>query len=92
VGHALESNKTVTGDDIKAVIEGEQGPLVDGRDYHTEYFEAEAEKYHELVVAAHKGHGKVDVPLPQPNGQRAGPPSPVAELEPAADESEGDGH
>jgi cell division protease FtsH len=70
VAHALETNKTVTGDDIKAIIEGEPGPLLDGREYHTAEFAAEAEAYHELVVAAHKGHAKVNVPLPVLNGQR----------------------
>ena len=28
-----------------------------------------AEEYHNRVVAAHKGHGKVDIPLPLLNGR-----------------------
>ncbi len=35
VTHALETNKTLTGDDIKAVVDGTPGPLVDGTEYHT---------------------------------------------------------
>jgi ATP-dependent Zn protease len=31
VTHALETNKTLTGDDIEAVVDGTPGPLVDGR-------------------------------------------------------------
>jgi ATP-dependent Zn protease len=86
VAHALETTKTVTGDDVKAIIEGEPGPLLDGRDYHTKEFAAEAEAYHELVVAAHKGHAKVEVPLPQLNGQRRGEPEPVLDLVVAEDD------
>jgi ATP-dependent Zn protease len=71
VTHALETHKTLTGEDIEAVIEGEQGPLVDGRVYATAEFAEVAEVYHAAVVTAHEGHGKVGVPLPQLNGQRA---------------------
>jgi len=88
VAHALETTKTVTGDDVKAIIEGEPGPLLDGRDYHTKEFAAEAEAYHELVVAAHKGHAKVEVPLPQLNGQRRGEPEPVLDLVVAEDDEQ----
>jgi cell division protease FtsH len=85
VAHALETNKTVTGDDIKAVIEGEAGPLLDGREYHTAEFAAEAEAYHQLVVAAHKGHARVDVPLPVLNGQRPSARTAAKELDAATD-------
>jgi cell division protease FtsH len=70
VGHALESNKTVTGEDIEAIIEGRQGPLIDGRPYHGTDFKEMAETYHAQVVAAHKDHSAVKVPLPSLNGQR----------------------
>jgi cell division protease FtsH len=65
VAHALESYKTLTGEDIEAIIEGHQGPLVDGRPYHNGEFMAVAEQYHARAVAAHKGHGSVDLPLPR---------------------------
>jgi ATP-dependent Zn protease len=70
VAHALETHKTVTGDDVEAVIEGREGALIDGRPYRTRQFAKAAESYHSQVVAAHKGHGRVEVPLPVLNGQR----------------------
>jgi hypothetical protein len=72
VTHALETNKTLTGDDIKAVVDGTRGPLVDGTEYHTPEFAEQAKQYHHRVVVAHKDHAAVDVPLPQLNGQSAG--------------------
>jgi cell division protease FtsH len=69
VAHALETHKTVTGDDIKAIIEGRPGTLIDGTPYGTTEFDRMAEEYHNRVVAAHKGHGKVDIPLPLLNGR-----------------------
>jgi len=91
VAHALETTKTVTGDDVKAIIEGEPGPLLDGREYHTKEFAAEAEAYHELVVTAHKGHAKVEVPLPELNGQRRPEPEPEPVLDlTATDDDERD--
>jgi cell division protease FtsH len=68
VAHALETHKTVTGDDIRAIIEGRPGTLIDGSPYGTPEFDRMAEDYHTRVVAAHKGHGKVDIPLPLLNG------------------------
>ena len=64
VAHALESHKTVTGEDIEAIIDGRPGPLVDGRVYATPEFAVAAEAYHAQALAAHKGHGVIDVPLP----------------------------
>jgi hypothetical protein len=62
----LESHKTVTGDDVAAVIEGRQGPLVDGRPYHDPAFIARLEAYHRSALAAHKDHSNVHVSLPEP--------------------------
>lgn len=64
MAHALETNKTVTGEDVAAVIEGVEGPILDGRGYHTDEFAEAAERYHAMVVAAHKGHAKVEAPMP----------------------------
>jgi hypothetical protein len=64
VTHALETYKTLTGEDIEAVIEGRQGPLVDGRPYATERFAIVAEEYHQQALRAHEEHGRVRVPLP----------------------------
>ena len=69
VAHALETHKTVTGDDIQAIIEGRPGTLVDGSPYGGAEFAAIAEEYHAKVLAAHKGHGRVDIPLPTLNGR-----------------------
>jgi ATP-dependent Zn protease len=64
VAHALETYKTITGEDVVAIIEGTEGPFIDGRRYHTEEFRHLAEDYHSKVVIAHKGRGTVDVALP----------------------------
>ena len=69
VTHALETNKTLTGDDIKAVVDGIPGPLVDGTEYHSAEFVEQAKVYHQRVLIAHREHAEVDVPLPTLNGQ-----------------------
>jgi cell division protease FtsH len=65
VAHALETNKTVTGDDVEAIIEGRPGPLIDGRIYHSDDFSAKAEEYHRHVVEAHRMHSTPSLPLPE---------------------------
>ncbi|MFA9429932.1 AAA family ATPase [Egicoccus sp. AB-alg2] len=65
VAHALESNKTVTGEDVAAIIDGRPGPLLDGSLYRTETFRVAAEDYHRSALAAHKRHARIPVPLPQ---------------------------
>jgi ATP-dependent Zn protease len=64
IAHALETNKTLTGEDIVAIIEGRPGPLIDGRPYHDPEFGRLAEAYHERALSAHKRHASVDLPLP----------------------------
>jgi ATP-dependent Zn protease len=68
VAHALETYKTIAGDDVAAVIEGRQGPIVDGRPYHDPRFVEDLERYHAACVAAHKAHGDVEhvIPIPVP--------------------------
>lgn len=87
IAHALEEHKTLDGEDVAAVIDGTEGPTVDGRLYHEEGFLDELEAYHNLVVAAHKLHQPVTATLPRSdrsNGQGpmvyAGPlpPEPAA--------------
>ena len=65
VAHALETNKTVTGEDVEAIIEGRHGPLIDGRAYHDDDFRVAAEAYHADVVEAHKSHAPVAASLPR---------------------------
>jgi ATP-dependent Zn protease len=69
VAHALETHKTLSGEDIAAIMEGTRGPVVDGRLYHLPEFSAIAESYHAMAVRAHQGHDKVEVPLPKLSGR-----------------------
>ena len=64
VAHALEAYKTITGEDIDAIINGYPGPLVDGRPYHQAKFIEVAEAYHQRVISAHREQGRVDMALP----------------------------
>lgn len=64
VAHALEQYKTITGEDVQAVILGTEGPLVDGRLYATPSARESLEHYHRDAVRAHRAHGPVEVALP----------------------------
>lgn len=88
VAHALETHKTVTGEDVEAIIEGRPGPLIDGRPYQSEAFAELAESYHEQVVEAHKSHAKVGVPLPDLELTPVGGSVAPAEIDPATDPDE----
>jgi hypothetical protein len=77
VAHALETRKTITGEDVAAVIEGTVGPTLDGRPYRDTGFRQMLEKYHVAVLRAHKEHSGVGATIPVPV-----PPPPV-ELAPA---------
>ena len=72
VGHALEMHKTLTGDDIAAIMEGTRGPSVDGRPYKDPGFRQMLENYHAAVVRAHREHAGVASRIPVPI-----PPSPA---------------
>jgi len=64
VAHALETHKTLQGEDVVAVIEGREGPLVDGRVYADPAFVRELEEYHQAALAAHRGRTPVRLSLP----------------------------
>jgi cell division protease FtsH len=66
LAHALETHKTITGEDVAAVVEGTVGPTVDGRPYHDPGFGQMLENYHAAVVRAHREHGGVGAPIPVP--------------------------
>ena len=66
VGHALELYKTISGQDVTAIINGEPGPVVDGRPYRQPDFAAELEAYHLRAVSAHGGDRSVPLPVPMP--------------------------
>src|SRR3954470_14458496 len=94
VAHALEAHKTLTGEDVKAVIEGTKGPLVDGRVYHEATFMELAEAYHRHAVDAHRGKAKVAISLPRltapvDRDESFAPAPPPASAPPAA---AGNGH
>lgn len=64
IAHALETHKTISGDDVAAIFEGRQGPKVNGRDYHHPSFLEVADRYHNEALAAHRMTGRVEIPLP----------------------------
>ena len=64
LAHALESYKTLSGEDVVAVMEGSVGPLVDGRPYLKSSNIEAIEDYHLAALNAHKSHQKSDVVLP----------------------------
>ena len=65
VTHALETHRTISGEDVAAVIEGRPGPLVDGTIYATRQMKKALEDYHSAAVAAHKVRDGRPPALPQ---------------------------
>jgi cell division protease FtsH len=65
LAHALETHKTLSGDDVVAVIERQQGPIVDGRPYADPDFIQELEDYHNQASAAHHQHAKMLLSMPE---------------------------
>jgi cell division protease FtsH len=66
LAHALERHKTLSGDDVVAVLEHRLGPIADGRIYDDPAFLAELEAYHTAAVEAHRRHTSIAAPLPTP--------------------------
>lgn len=64
LAHALEVHKTISGEDLVAVMEGKVGPLADGRPYAKAENLKKIEAYHKAVVVAHKAHQSPTVSLP----------------------------
>lgn len=64
LAHALETYKTLSGEDVSAVIEGVQGSIVDGRPYRDKAFLAKIETYHKAALVAHREHQTPDVSIP----------------------------
>ncbi|MCI0689722.1 MAG: AAA family ATPase [Sporichthyaceae bacterium] len=63
VAHALEAHRTLSGDDVVAVIEGTEGPMVDGRAYALRDSIDLLERYHAKALEAHQGRERM-MPLP----------------------------
>jgi cell division protease FtsH len=63
VAHALEAHRTMSGDDVVGVIEGTEGPMVDGRAYLLKENIDLLERYHAKALEAHQGPQRM-MPLP----------------------------
>ncbi|MFI9590288.1 AAA family ATPase [Nonomuraea sp. NPDC052265] len=83
LAHALETHKTLNGDDVVAVIRGEPGPLVNGTIYASDELYEQLEDYHHDAARAHKEHSRIDRELPGPVEEEAEPRA-VAFAAPAA--------
>jgi hypothetical protein len=85
LAHALETYKTLSGEDVVAVLEHTQGPLVDGTAYGDETFLAGLNDYHLAAARAHRNHSmeQLNMPasptpaLPWATGVLAGDPDPL---------------
>lgn len=64
LAHALETHKTISGDDVIAVMHGNSGPLVDGRPYLKQENLDAIWNYHQAAVVAHKKHERPEVSIP----------------------------
>ncbi|MFM7499944.1 MAG: AAA family ATPase [Actinomycetota bacterium] len=65
LAHALEVHKTLSGEDVAAVIDGVAGPIVDGRPYTKAKNLKILEAYHEAAVRAHRDHNSPSILLPE---------------------------
>jgi ATP-dependent Zn protease len=66
VAHALESHRTLSGEDVEAVIEGTQGRTVDGTVYLAPRFVETFGAYHDQVLQAHLKRAALTSTLPKP--------------------------
>jgi cell division protease FtsH len=75
LAHALETHKTLSGEDIVAVMEHTEGPLVDGRPYSDQSFLDSINDYHLSAARAHRDHSPEQMKLPTPVPAPASVPS-----------------
>jgi cell division protease FtsH len=66
IAHALESHKTLSGEDVEAVVEAKLSRGIDGRVYGVPRFLDVYGAYHDTIVEAHRNRLKVSVKLPEP--------------------------
>jgi ATP-dependent Zn protease len=64
LAHALETHKTLTGEDVEAVLEGTVGTTVDGSVYRESQFATRLEEYHAAAAGAHRGHTSIKLSMP----------------------------
>lgn len=72
VAHALETHKTITGEDIDAIYRGTKGTDVDGWIYHTDHFLLSYEAYHLSLLDAHKQQLRTTANVPVLRGDMVG--------------------
>ncbi len=65
LAHALETHKTLTGEDVVAVIERQPGPFVDGRPYADAGLIERLEDYHRKAAVAHVEHSQSALSMPE---------------------------
>jgi cell division protease FtsH len=64
LAHALESHKTLSGEDVTAVLEGGRGPVVNGAPYEDDAFISKLRDYHLAAKRAHQQHNQPQLTLP----------------------------
>jgi cell division protease FtsH len=67
LAHALETHKTLSGEDVAAVFDHVSGPIVDGTPYADPDFIAALENYHVDAARAHRNHSQDEIGLPVPS-------------------------
>jgi cell division protease FtsH len=82
LAHALESHKTLSGEDVVAVLEHTRGPVVDGTPYADQAFLAELNDYHLSAARAHHDRSQEQLALPVPASTAPPWTVPVAVAEP----------
>ncbi len=90
IAHALETHLTITGEDVMAIIEGREGPFLDGSGYYHDQTSGKLESYHESVLEYRRSGVEGLPPLPEIDGVTgrivsAIVPSPVIETSDDAD-------
>jgi len=83
LAHALESHKTISGEDVDAVLAHTRGPVVDGTPYGDPAFIAQLNEYHLSVARAHQDRDLEQMALPVPAAAQPWT-VPVAVAEPEA--------
>ncbi len=68
VAHALETHKTITGEDVSAIVDRNVGPFLDGRGYYTGEAINALEDYHAAVLELRRTGGMELPPLPRISG------------------------
>jgi len=68
VAHALETHKTITGDDVSAIVDRDVGPFLDGRGYYRPDAVKALEDYHAAVLELRRTGGMELPPLPRISG------------------------